>query len=262
MATLTLTIFVQAYELGIFVFLMLVTVIFLTDALVYGFIPYEFTTLNASFVVHTFLVYGMHGCGLAFDLPNLKGWLIVLAMIVLRFTVWNPWVNKPPPAFMSPIAAHCTVTGTYYLLWKVVFLGYKNFDQVSYMFGIVTPDEPVVVVEEITESALRVHWTAEPVHGAELEGHFIEVNGTIIGQSAPEENSMLITGLNPGTQHRLRIWAFAGARIKTPSKAVWVRTLDRSPPAETTEGAILCHVFISSSLYRPKLVFILRSCAH
>ncbi|TPX66948.1 hypothetical protein SpCBS45565_g04124 [Spizellomyces sp. 'palustris'] len=231
MSALTITIFVQAYELGAIVFSALLFLIFVSDLLVYWLIPYEVTTFHASFTVHTFLVYGMHGFGLSVEVANMKSWLIVLAMIVLRFTVWDPWIHVAPPSFMAPVAAHCTVTGAYYLFWKVLFLSYKNFDQISYFFGILLPDEPVIVIKDITETSSNIYWRAEPVYGVEVQRHLIEVNGIVVGETSRDETGVLITGLQPETRYRVRVWACAGRRTRTPSKTVLMKTLKSSPKA-------------------------------
>ncbi|KAI9091716.1 hypothetical protein DFS34DRAFT_320089 [Phlyctochytrium arcticum] len=232
MSALTLTIFSQAYSLGFVVFSVLLSVIFISDAIVYMTVPYEITTFNASFIVHSFLVYGIHGFGLAFEWQNLKAWLLVAAMLLLRFTIWNPWPETapPPPTFMAPLAAHCTVAGAYYFLWKVLFLSYKNFEQISYFFTVVLPDEPVIILKEVSDTHIKFYWTAESVHGAEVQRYLIELDGQIVGEVQADDRGTAITGLAPGSRHRIRIWAAtASRRIRTASRTLLVKTTESQP---------------------------------
>ncbi|KAI8812854.1 hypothetical protein BJ742DRAFT_791999 [Cladochytrium replicatum] len=155
----TFTIFVQALEVGMAVFIVLSTVIVSTDILIFLLLPYRQTTFLASFIVHTFLIYGMHGFGLSLDMANFRGWLLLMSMILLRFTVWNPWFFEPPPTFMSPIAAHCTGFGICYTAWKTYFYAYKEFNTVASFFGILIPESPIITIREITDTSISVSWS-------------------------------------------------------------------------------------------------------
>ncbi|KAJ3290432.1 hypothetical protein HK104_006785 [Borealophlyctis nickersoniae] len=237
----TLTIFLQAHDLGLAVFTILLAIILLTDIVIYAFFSYAVTTYAASFIVHTFLVYGMHGFGLSFDSSNVRGWILVTAMIILRFTVWNPWHGlQTPPSFMSPVAAHCTGFGTCYMLWKLVFVCYKKFDSIAWFFGIVVPDVPVVVVREVGKDWIKVFWTCEKAVGCEVKGFLVEVNGVVIGEVGKDDMCVVVGQLVEDTRYRIRVWALAGRRIKTPSKCVLVKTLKpHIPPgaSHTHEGS-------------------------
>ncbi|KAI8809503.1 hypothetical protein BJ742DRAFT_226368 [Cladochytrium replicatum] len=155
----TFTIFAQALEVGMAVFVVLSTVIVSADILIFLLLPYRQTTFLASFIVHTFLIYGMHGFGLSLDMANLRGWLLLMSMILLRFTVWNPWFFEPPPTFMSPIAAHCTGFGICYTAWKTYFYAYKEFNTVAGFFGILIPESPIITVREITDTSISISWS-------------------------------------------------------------------------------------------------------
>ncbi|KAI8849383.1 hypothetical protein BC829DRAFT_416838 [Chytridium lagenaria] len=148
--------FWTSYELGLAVLVILLTIILTADAVVFATIPFKFTSMASSAIVHSFLVCGIHNFGLSLDIANIRGWLFVAAMITLRFTIWSP--PLAPPQFMSPVAAHCTGFGLCYLVWKIMFLVYRGFDSLTAFFGIVSPGIPVVTVREITDTSFKIHW--------------------------------------------------------------------------------------------------------
>ncbi|KAJ3288875.1 hypothetical protein HDU76_007609, partial [Blyttiomyces sp. JEL0837] len=187
------------------------------------------------------------------DLANIGGWFLVTGMLTLRFTVWNPPVQAP--LFMSPVAAHCTGFGLCYLLWKTAFVAYRNFDAISGFFGVALPDPPVITVREVADSHFKICWSASLMgvkgggnnyggggggwntsgcknktggdsgNNGDVAKHVMEVNGVVIGESAKEETCIVVMGLNPNTRYRVRVWAVAGKRTKTPSKSVLIKTL-------------------------------------
>ncbi|KAJ1553730.1 hypothetical protein HK096_006683, partial [Nowakowskiella sp. JEL0078] len=294
------------FELGVAVFFVLLTVVLGVDILILFIVPYKYTTFNASFIVHTFLVYGMHGFGLSFDMSNLKGWSLVIGMLILRFTLWNPWTVSLPPSFMSPVAAHCTGFGICYLCWKLVFWGYKQFDFIIGFFGVKIPLEPIVTIKDISDRSFKIYWgqamgnydvnsnlqsatlrrvvspTSEESTTASYQSSqfhdstilpdmaehenipmkeylqnplkifykcdpktkkfHVEINGIVVGESASHETSVSVNGLTPDTRYRVRVWALANSRIKTPSATVLIRTTKifphRKASTDTTNSSM------------------------
>ncbi|KAI9343423.1 hypothetical protein DFJ73DRAFT_961117 [Zopfochytrium polystomum] len=84
----SITIFSQAYDLGRSVFCLLVSVIVLADLLIYFTFPFKFTALASTIVVNSFLVYGIQDLNFSCDMDNVGAWLLVLAMMFIRFTFW------------------------------------------------------------------------------------------------------------------------------------------------------------------------------
>ncbi|KAI8922266.1 hypothetical protein DFJ77DRAFT_537861 [Powellomyces hirtus] len=222
MSTLTLSIYVQAYEAGNNIFIMLVSVVLATDILFYKLVNYQFTTLNSSVVLGFTLYLASMSFGLSLEVDDIKTWIMIGA-ITFAHILLSSLNTTPPPAFMAPVAAHCTVTGGYYLLLKLVFWGRNNFRTVAAFFGVALPNEPLLVVNEITEISCKLYWTSVPVAGAKVVRHLIEVNDMIIGDCSADENFLVINGLSG--VHRFRIWACAGNKRNTPSQTVQIRTV-------------------------------------
>ncbi|KAJ3108541.1 hypothetical protein HDU97_000823 [Phlyctochytrium planicorne] len=76
---------------------------------------------------------------------------------------------------------------------------------------------------------------------SDVKKHLIEVNGLIIGESSKDEICVVVTGLNPETQYRIRVWAVSTKRLKSPSGGVLIKTLPAKPAvaenAQTIEAS-------------------------
>ncbi|KAI9204323.1 uncharacterized protein BJ171DRAFT_505486 [Polychytrium aggregatum] len=223
----TITIFVQAYNLGAPVFMILVTVVSLADIIIYALVPFKATSFASSFIIHSFLVYGMHGFGLSPTASNVRGWLLLAMMVSIRLSTWDPWSIQSPSSFVQLIAAHSTGFGSCYFAWKLTFLIYKRFDRISFFFGVIVPNPPFLTIKDITDSTFKMVWSPAPAQpfGVSLSKYLIDVNGVIIGESPINgENCAIVMGLSPDTKYRVRMWAVGERRVKASSAPVLVRT--------------------------------------
>ncbi|KAI8823107.1 uncharacterized protein EV422DRAFT_392123 [Fimicolochytrium jonesii] len=229
MCVLTLSIYVQAYDMGPTVFFFTAVTVCSSDLLVYNCDFGKPVVILAYFFAHCFLCYGLRNLNYSPTGTRTVWWPLVVTSMIFYLWIYKPWSLYPTPAFMRSMSAHCTVTGIYYLFWKFWYLTSRRLQAAMAFFGIVIPDVPVLILTDVTDSSCKVYWNANTKRGSGAVTHIIELNGFLIGSSAEKETAVHIIGLKPGTNHRLRVWASTSFRLNAPSEVVQFVTAQSSP---------------------------------
>ncbi|KXS19280.1 hypothetical protein M427DRAFT_473223 [Gonapodya prolifera JEL478] len=176
-------------------------------------------------------------------IQQLRGYLALAAMLVFRFTIWNPWRISSPPGFLAPVAAHCAAFGAVWVAYRVAWIVYANFDAICRFLLIVPPTAPSIAVAEVGETYFKVRWSRNSQSGgapgdkstfllsyeeSAVEDmptrYIVEVNGHTIGETRAGETAVRVQKLEPGKLYKVRVWAVGSGNLRTPSKYLSVRT--------------------------------------
>ncbi|KAJ3337390.1 hypothetical protein HDU93_001140 [Gonapodya sp. JEL0774] len=213
------------------------------------------------------LVYGIQGISLAdpltpstktnstslstlFSLIHpLRAYVVLIAMLLLRFTLWNPWRDSSPPGFLAPVAAHCAAFGTVWVAYRGAWMiseikarAYANFDAICGFLLVIPPSTPTLAVAEVGETYFKVRWSRSTVTAPAFTGggkiassqetsiddapmrYIVEVNGHAIGETKAGETAVRVQKLEPGKLYKVRVWAVGSSNLRTASKSLSVRT--------------------------------------
>ncbi|KAJ1920709.1 hypothetical protein H4219_001108 [Mycoemilia scoparia] len=245
----SLLVFVHAFGVSLNAFAFLSASVVAVNLIVFYCISYQITSFLSSVVVYALLVYSLHG------LDSL-GWSMAVCMILGRNG--NSWCSSLPTALKRPIAAHCSSFGIFWALYHNISYFSRSVDRLCTLLGIGPPSPPQVSVKDITESSIHITWSFEKVSTGgklqlppikklaspevRLQKYEIELNGSIITECDTSRDSIVISGINPGSTYRVRVLSFSPSHGKIPSPPILVRTMAQSiqsknsnqqPPSKT-----------------------------
>jgi len=102
------------------------------------------------------------------------------------------WKAYKYPAVYSgifrPIAAHCTVFGLCWLTFMVMSSINDSLEDVLRFLGLSMPQVPVVIVEEIMPTTLKLGWTYRSNSSKSCAEYVLEVNGAEHARCQPSQS--------------------------------------------------------------------------
>jgi len=226
----------QAIDIGIAAFIVIFVAVGAADTVVHLYLSYEYVSVFASFVVHCSLIYGVHDFGLFFETDQVRGWGVVLLMISMRFTFLNPWPHYPPQLYMAPIASHCVGFGLCYVMWKIILLLYRHLDAITYCFGVIMPNVPIICILNVDQTSIQFSWTCFHKKGIPVRKYLVEINGCLVGIFRSGATAVHVTSLEPGTKYRIRVWSVSIKNTKSVSITALVKTLPLRKPTSNLDS--------------------------
>ena len=90
--------------------------------------------------------------------------------------------------------------------------------------GLEVPQPPDPSILDIRPDGVSLRWDP-PEHKASVIKYAIQVNGILVGEIAPHETSISLTGLPPGKGYTIRVVATNSSHFQASSEAIRVQTL-------------------------------------
>ncbi|KAI9689969.1 MAG: hypothetical protein M1822_009851 [Bathelium mastoideum] len=122
--------------------------------------------------------------------------------------------------YLRTVLVSVALTWLGYRTWQVVT---KPVDDLINLLGLEVPTAPKVSLAAVKSDGFALHWKA-PSSRSSIVKHHIRLNGIIVGETAPSETSISVTGLKPEHYYNVRVVAVNSSNFSAASCPIRVKT--------------------------------------